>query len=193
MVIPSPDVLRLLERWTEGDRSALDELIPLVYDRLRAVAHQRLRLAGRECSLNTTGLVHEAYLRLAGTSRPSVHSREHFLALASRVMRNLLVDHARRRRAAKRNGTRIDPDMDPFVWIPWIDIDAVTDLDGALHRLDALNERQSRILELRYFGGLTLEDTATALAVSLATVKRELRSALAWLASELNGEPVIDR
>jgi len=190
MIDAAPSQLTgLLQRWVEGDRAALDRILPIVYERLHQIAHQRLRSAPSGASLNTTALVHEAYLKLVDAPRVSVRDRSHFLALASRVMRNLLVDHARARKAAKRGGDRTAVEVEHAPWLPEEKAEVVTELDGALRRLEALDERQSRILELRYFGGLSLEETAGALGVSLATVKRELRSARAWLALELRGEP----
>lgn len=184
----SSDVSRLLQRWGEGDREALDQILPILYDRLRQIARQRLRSAPGDASLNTTGLVHEAYVKLVDAPRATVRDRSQFLALASRVMRNLLVDHARARTAAKRGGGWKPVQMEPG-WLPDEKAEAVAELDRALIRLEALDARQSRLLELRYFGGLSLEETAEALEISLATVKRELRSARAWLAIELSGEP----
>jgi RNA polymerase sigma factor (TIGR02999 family) len=181
------EISGLVRRWSAGDPQALDQLIPMVYDRLRQLAHQRLRAEWGECSLDTTGLVHEAYLRLVDSPNPSLRDRSQFLALISRLMRNLLIDHARARKAAKRGGGAPSPDLDPLQRIPQSDLDAFSDLDEALKRLEAMDERQSRILEQRYFGGLSLEETASALDVSLATVKRDLRSARAWLARELRG------
>jgi RNA polymerase sigma-70 factor (ECF subfamily) len=181
------DVTSLLHRWGEGDAEALDQLIPIMYKRLRQLAHQRLR-AEPDGSLNTTALVHEAYLKLVDSPRVDVRDQGHFLGLASRVMRHLLVDHARARRAAKRG---LDPRrvaMDDADWISDDAALAVTELDDALKRLESIDERRTRILEQRYFGGLTLEETAGVLGVSLATVKRELRSARAWLALELQQE-----
>jgi RNA polymerase sigma factor (TIGR02999 family) len=179
------EITGLLKRWGAGDAQALDQLMPIVYDRLRHLAHARLRAEGRACSLDTTALVHEAYLKLVDSPNPSPRDRGHFLGLASRIMRHLLVDHARARNAAKRGGGLATPELDPLMWLPQSDLDAVSDLDEALQRLEAMDARQCRILEQRYFGGLSLEETASALNVSLATVKRELRSARAWLALEL--------
>ncbi len=174
----------LLRRWENGDAGALDDLMPLMYERLRQLARQRLR-SEPDASLNTTSLVHETYLKLVGAPGVRVQDRGHFLGLASRVMRHLLVDHARTRRAAKR-GLGITPvTLDEATWLPDDAIGPVIELDEALQRLAAIDERRSRILEQRYFGGLSLEETAAALDVSLATVKRELRAARAWLAVEL--------
>jgi RNA polymerase sigma factor (TIGR02999 family) len=151
---------------------------------MRQLAHQRLR-SEPDGSLNTTALVHEAYLKLVDTPRVSVRDRGHFLGLASRVMRHLLVDHARARNAAKRGSGVAPLPLDDAAWLDDEAAETVSELDEALRRLEALDERRTRILEQRYFGGLTLEETAEALGVSLATVKRELRSARAWLALEL--------
>ena len=181
----------LLRRWAEGDASAFDQLVPIVYDRLRQLARQRLRSDPR-ATLDTTGLVPEVYLRLADGPHLTLRDRGHFLALASRAMRNLLADHARARGAAKRGGGVVALSLvDEVAWMSENDLNAVTALDEALSRLEALDLRQSRIVEQRYFGGLSLEETALALGVSLATVKRELRSARAWLAAELVGERVV--
>jgi RNA polymerase sigma factor (TIGR02999 family) len=187
----SSEVTSLLKRWSAGDAQARDQLIPLVYDRLRRLAHDRLRHApGGEYSLNTTALVHETYIRLVDAPRVDLPDRAHFLALAAQVMRNLLINHAHARRAAKRGGGVVPVELDEALWLSDEDVDSVVELDEALNRLKALNPRQSQLLEHRYFGGLSLEETAAVLGVSLATVKRELRSARAWLALELRGEPL---
>lgn len=185
---PPEDITGLLRRWSAGDARALDQLIPVVYDHLCRLAHRRLRSEPR-CSLDTAGLVHEAYLRLVTGAEPDLRDRSHFLAVASRVMRHVLVDHARARRAARRGGGVAHETLDdPLAWIPDQDLERYSDMDAALARLEEMDPRQSRILEQRYFGGLTLEETAEALGVSVATVKRELRSARAWLATQLGAE-----
>lgn len=192
-VIMSPtssEITGLLRRWSAGDVRARDQLIPLLYDRLRRLAHQRLRRAAGEQTLNTTALVHEAYLCLVDAPRVDLPDRAHFLALASRVMRNLLVDRARARQAAKRGGGTRALDLQDALWMSDEDLDTVNNLHEALTRLAALSPRQSQLLQHRYFGGLSLEESATALGVSLATAKRELRSARAWLALELRDEPL---
>jgi RNA polymerase sigma-70 factor (ECF subfamily) len=181
------DITDLLRRWGEGDAGALDRLLPLMYDRMRQLAHQRLRTEP-DASLNTTALVHEAYLKLVDSPRLTLHDRGHFLGLASRVMRHLLVDHARARRTAKRGLGAAPVPLEDVPWLPEDRVETVAELDEALKRLEAIDERRARILEQRYFGGLTLEETAEALNLSLATVKRELRSARAWLAIELQRE-----
>ncbi len=186
----TPDISGLLHRWGQGDRVAFDALVPLVYDRLREVArHQLHRLPG--ASLNTTGLVHEAWLKLTETEQLTLRDRAHFLAFSSRVMRNLLIDQARARHAAKRNDPNVFGHHDEIIaGFSDTDLDAVSALNDALSRLEQVAPRQSRILEQRFFGGLSLTETAEALDVSLATVKRELRSARAWLAAELGGDSV---
>lgn len=177
----------LLKRWSAGDENARDQLIPLVYERLRELAHQRLRGAPPEDSLNTTGLVHEAFIHLVDAPHLNLPDRAHFLALASEVMRNLLVDRARARMAAKRGGGEAPLELNETLWVAENDLESVTDLDDALSRLESLSPRQALLLQHRYFGGLSLEESATAVGTSLATAKRDLRSARAWLALELRG------
>jgi len=183
----SLEVTGLLKRWSAGDERARDELIPLVYERLRELAHRRLRSAPHEDSLNTTGLVHEAYIRLVDAPRVNLPDHAHFLALASEVMRNLLVDRARARMAAKRGGGQTPLELKETLFIADDDLESVTELDEALSRLQSVSPRQALLLQHRYFGGLSLEEAATAVGTSLATAKRELRSARAWLALELHG------
>lgn len=182
------EVSALLSRWSAGDRGAYDQLIPLVYDRLRQLARRQRRSVRRDESLNTTALVHETYLKLAGASALEWPDRGHFLALASQVMRNLLVDRARARAAAKRGGGRAPLELDESLSISEEDLETVAEVDEALARLEEHSPRQCRILECRYFGGLSLQETASALGISLATVKRELRLARAWLALELGAK-----
>ncbi len=182
------DVTQLLQRWSEGDRDALDQLVPLVYEHLRRVAHQRLRHEDANPSLNTTALVHEVYFKLVDLRRARFRDRAHFLAMASRVMRRLLIDHARARRAARRGGGAGTVELTEALPVSDGQADALTELDDALIRLEQVDGRQSAILEQRFFGGLSLEETAEAVGVSLATVKRELRFARAWLAAELSRE-----
>ena len=190
MAAASSEVTGLLRLWSAGDASARDRLIPLVYDRLRALAHRRLDAAGVENSINTTELVHEAYVRLVGAPRLELPDRAHFLALASEIMRNLLIDRARSRLSEKRGGGVRPLNVYEFEWVSDESLETFADLDEALQRLDKLSSRQSQLLQHRYFGGLTLEESAAAIGVSLATAKRELRSARAWLALELKGEPL---
>jgi RNA polymerase sigma factor (TIGR02999 family) len=170
------------------EKETLDQLVPVVYAQLRTLAHQRLRKAVNERSLNTTGLVHEAYLRLIDAGSAGFKDRDHFLAFASRVMRSVLVDNARKRTAAKRGSGAALGELHEENWVTEVDNDRVTELDEALTRLERLDDRQARMVEQRYFGGLSLEEIATTMNVSLATVKRDLRSARAWLGAELNAE-----
>jgi len=179
------DITDLLRRWSAGESHVLDELIPVVYVLLRRLAHHRLRGAAGERSINTTELVHEAYLRFVESSGVSFQNPEHFLAVASRVMRSVLVDRARSRGAVKRGGDIVLAELHEESWIADVDLDRVADLDEALTRLEQLDERQARMIEHRYFGGLALEEIAAVMHLSLATVKRDLRSARAWLAAEL--------
>ena len=180
------DLLRLSGA---GDKQAIDQLMPAVYADLHSVAHQRLKKEIREQSLNTTGLIHEAYLRLVESAAITFDDRDHFLAVASRIMRNVLVDRARARNTAKRGGGAVLADLDEDTWVADVDLDKVTELDEALTRLEQLDERQARMIEQRYFGGLSLDDIARVMHVSLATVKRDLRFARAWLAAELRSTP----
>ena len=184
------EITRLLHRWTAGDARARDELVPLIYDRLRQLARQRLRYTPGDHSLDTTALVHEAYIRLVDVRQVDLPDRASFLALASKVMRNLLVDHARARTAAKRGGGRTPVPLEEALVMSDGQLELISDLDAALERLERLNPRQSALLEQRYFGGLSMEEAAQALGVSVATVKRDLRSARAWLALELRGKPL---
>lgn len=185
MPVEASQVTQLLRRWSHGETEALDLAIPLLYEQLRLLAHQRRRAQAADRSLNTTALVHETYLRLAQPADISLNDRKHFFAIASRVMRNVLVDHARARNAAKRGGGIEPVGLRDDAWITVVDFDAVTMLDEALMRLEAVDARQSSIVEHRYFGGLTVEEIAGVLGLSASTVKRELRSARAWLAAEL--------
>ena len=172
----------------EGRKQNLDQVVPALYSELRLLAHQRLRRAPGERSLNTTGLVHEAYLRLVASAGMAFQNRDHLLAISSTVMRNILVDHARARTASKRGGGVALAELHDETWVSEVDLDRVMELDAALTRLEQLDERRAQMVEQRYFGGLTLEEIAGTMNLSLATVKRDLRSARAWLADELGVE-----
>jgi RNA polymerase sigma factor (TIGR02999 family) len=188
MSASSTEVTTLLQQWSDGDRQSLDRLTALVYERLRRLAHQRLRHEDSDLTLNTTALVHEVYLKLVDLRRVRFRDRAHFLSMASRLMRRLLVDHARSRKAAKCGGGAATLELEEALLISDGQVD-VAALDEALKRLEQVDERQSQVLEHRYFGGLSLEETAEVVGVSLATVKRDLRFARAWLAAELGHEP----
>jgi RNA polymerase sigma factor (TIGR02999 family) len=174
------DVTSLLEAWSGGDASALDRLLPIVYGDLRKVAARRLRAERSSHTLSPTGLVHETYLRLLGQHRSHLHNRMQFFALAAQLMRRVLVDHARRRAARKRGGAGVRVTFDEAIASPAPDADLVA-LDEALTELFALDARQARTVELRFFGGLSVEEVAEALQVSRSTAERDWRLARAWL------------
>jgi len=179
------NVTALLRQWEHGDLDALNRIVPLVYAELRKIARGRLGRERSAQSLTPTVLVHDAYLRLMDVRHARFRDRAHFLAMASRVMRRLLIDRARARRAARRGGGADVVEWDDDLVASDAQADALADLDDALTRLESIDPRQGQIVEQRYFGGLTLEETAEAIGVSLATVKRELRFAHAWLAAAL--------
>ena len=182
---PSVDVTALLRQWEQGDADALNRIVPLVYAELRGIARRRLGRERSAPSLTPTVLVHDAYLKLMDVREARFRDRAHFLAMASRVMRRLLIDRARARRAARRGGGAEVVEWDDDLVASDAHADALADLDEALTRLETIDPRQGQIVEQRYFGGLTLEETAEVIGVSLATVKRELRFAHAWLAAAL--------
>jgi RNA polymerase sigma factor (TIGR02999 family) len=184
-----PDVVALLEAWSRGERDAFDALVPLVYADLRRLARAQLSRERADPVLQTTALVHEAYVKLVDQRRATLKSRDHFLAVAARVMRRILVDRARNRRAAKRgHGAAPVTLTDNAAAAHSVPID-VMDLDRLLERLAALDHRQAQIVELRYFAGLSIEDTAAVIDASPMTVKREWRHARAWLFRELTASP----
>ena len=177
-------VVELLASWKSGDKAALQQLVPLLYAELREVARQHLRQERSGHTLESRALVHEAYLRLVDQGPAFMENRSHFIGIASRLMRQVLVDHARRQRAAKRDGG-FRMELDAALDVPSRqDIDIIA-LDDALNSLAALDERQSQIVEMRFFGGLSIEDTARVIGLSPATVKREWVTARAWLTREL--------
>jgi RNA polymerase sigma-70 factor (ECF subfamily) len=182
------DVTGLLHAWSDGDREAGDRVIALIYGELRRCAAAHLRGEFRHRTLQPTALVHEAYLRLIGQRAPW-QNREQFFSIASETMRRILVDRARAHRMQKRSGqwTRVTL-SEIRRSTPPIDVD-VLDLDTALSELAAFDPRKSRIAELRFFGGLSLEETARVLGVSLATVERDWQAARAWLFKALSGQP----
>jgi len=187
-------VTALLQAWGRGERAALDELLPLVYSELRRQAERAMRAQPAGHTLQATALVHEAYLRLVDRPDPGWESRGHFFGVAARAMRSVLVDHARARKAAKRGlgaaavtlsaaeaagaGTDRAGDSEQ------VDVEA---LDRALTKLATLDERQARVVELRYFGGLSIAEAAEVLGISHATVEREWKTARLWLRRELGG------
>lgn len=183
----SKQVSEILLHWGNGDRKALEELLPLVYNELRRLARYHLRQQRANHTLQTTALVHEAYLRLAQEESLAARSRAHFLGIAAQLMRWILVDYERNRRAAKRGAGATRLTLDPDVAdsrSPASEVDLLA-LDEALSRLAKLDQQQSQIIELRYFGGLSIEDTSEFLGISPATVKRGWASARAWLLREM--------
>jgi RNA polymerase sigma-70 factor (ECF subfamily) len=184
---PSREVSELLLHWGNGDRKALEAILPLVYDELRRLARANLRQQRPNHTLQTTALVHEAYLRLAGEKSPQVQNRAHFLGIAAQLMRWILVDYERNRRAAKRGAGLTRITLDESIASPQRVVDLLA-LDEALDRLAELDAQQSQIIELRYFGGLSVEDASEFLGISPATVKRSWASARAWLLREMRGK-----
>jgi RNA polymerase sigma factor (TIGR02999 family) len=182
--LPSQHVTELLHKWRSGDEAALKALVPLVYNELRAVAHRYLRRERRSHTLQTEALVHEAYLRLLDGQPIPSENRAHFISVAARLMRQILVDYARRHNAEKRGaGHKVEWTVGiEAAWTPRTDVVALDDALTALARRDV---QQSRIVELRFFGGLTIEETAEALDISPATVKRDWKMARAWLSREM--------
>jgi len=178
------EVSALLRSWRGGDRDALDRLIPLVYDELKVIAGRLLRGERPDHTLQATALVHEAYARLGG-AQVDWRDRSHFFAVAAKQMRRILVVHARSRRRAKRGGGAEQVTLEETIAVSAESAAGLLELDEALERLAAVDARKAEILELHYFGGLTYAETAEALAISPATVDRDLRFAKAWLYREL--------
>lgn len=179
-------VTELLVRWRSGDDEALQSLIPLVYDEMRRLAHSYLRRERPDHTLESTALVHEAYVRLTGSALPDWQDRAHFFGIAAHLMRQILVEHARSRNTGKRGGAVLklhidsvnEPSRQP-------DLDIVA-LDDALKDLARIDPQQSRVVELRYFAGLSIEETAEVLGISPSTVKRDWTTARTWLFRELD-------
>jgi RNA polymerase sigma-70 factor (ECF subfamily) len=182
------DITQLLMQWRAGDESALERLTPLVYDELKRLARQCMRRERVGHTLQTTALVNEAYLRMVNSSRVEWHDRAHFFAIAAQLMRRVLVDEARKRNKQKRGGefTRIALD-DPLLTAHQREIDLIA-LDEALERLAEFSPRKSRVVEMRFFGGLSINETGVVLGVSDDIVKREWRTAKLWLLRELSGD-----
>lgn len=182
----------LLRAHGAGDDGAMARLAPLVYDELREIAHRQLLHERQGHTLQTTGLVHEAFVRLVGVNRMQLNDRAHFFALSGKLMRQILTDYAKRRRAAKRGGEASPVELDeardhPVAGLDDRSLEDRVDLDEALTRLAVVSGRQSRVVECRFFAGMSVEETAEALGVSKATVKRDWQVARAWLHRELGG------
>jgi len=182
-------VTRLLAAHAEGDPDAFDALMPIVYRELRTIAHRHLRKERPGHTLDTAGLVHETYMKLVDYDRIQYRSRGHFYGIAAQAMRQILVNWAHRRNAEKRGGGRVAESIDDARPAADPRVTKLLDLDDALHRLAHLHRRQSRVVECRFFAGLTVTETAEALDVSTATVKRDWAAARAWLNRALREEP----
>jgi RNA polymerase sigma-70 factor, ECF subfamily len=181
-------VTELLHAWSDGDKTALDQLVPVVYDELRRQASRYLRREAGGHTLQTTALVNEAYLRLVDQKNIRWQNRAQFFGIAAQLMRRILVDHARAKHRAKRGGRDVRVTLDDAVAIAANqEIDLIA-LDAALDRLAQIDEQQSKIVEMRFFSGLNVEETAEALSISPATVKRDWNVAKAWLYREMTGE-----
>jgi RNA polymerase sigma factor (TIGR02999 family) len=180
------EVTELLRSWRQGDAAALDRLIPLVHDELRRVARSHFRRERPGHTLQATALVHEVYLRLVDIDHMTLTNRTHFFAVAARLMRQILVDHARRKRADKRGGGVTMMSLDEVSPVSQTSIVDVLALDQALDALSSHDRRQCHVVELRFFAGLSIDETAEALGVSAATVEREWAMARAWLYQRLS-------
>ena len=183
---PTHELTQLLNAWSEGDRAALDKLTPLVYEELRRLAHLYMNRERKGHTLQTTALVNEAYLRLFNRENLHWQNRAHFFAIAAQLMRCILVDHARAHASQKRGGKAQQISLDEAAVISRERASEVIALDEALQGLAAIDLQQSRIVELRFFGGLSVDETAEVLSLSPATIKREMRSAKLWLLREVN-------
>jgi RNA polymerase sigma-70 factor, ECF subfamily len=182
----SSEISLLLDQYRDGQAEAFGKLMALVYDDLRRLAAWQLQTERPEHTLQPTALVHEAYLKLAGQNPIDWRNKAHFFALAARIMRHILVDHARGKQRDKRGGARINVTLDEALELKSPNAPGLVELDEALNALASQDPRKSRIVELRYFGGLSIEETAGLLGVSPATVRREWTLAKAWLRHELS-------
>jgi len=186
MTPASQEVSQLLRAWSNGDQDALDKLMPLVYDELRRMAKRHMDRQGPGHTLQTTALIHEAFLRLVDQKEAHWQNRAHFFAVAARAMRHILVDYARARHAAKRGGAAIVVSLDEAAVASDERVAEMVALDDALESLAAVDRRKCQVVELRYFGGLSVEETAEVLKVSPETVARDWRLARTWLLRELS-------
>ncbi|MFP5263909.1 MAG: sigma-70 family RNA polymerase sigma factor [Blastocatellia bacterium] len=182
------DVTRLLQDWRNGDKEALERLTPLVYDELRRLANHYLRGERRGHTLQGTALVHEAYMKMVGYNDLEWQNRAHFFGVAARIMRQILIDHARRHRTAKRGAGRQDLPLDEAAAFSAERADSLVALDDALETLASLDQLKGRIIELRYFGGLNIEEISEVESISVSTVRRHMRMAEAWLHREISKE-----
>jgi len=188
MTQPSHQVTKLLKDWSDGDQSVPDQLIPLVYEELRRLAHQYMRRERPGHTLQTSALVNEAYVRLVDQNNIQWESRAHFFGIAALLMRRILVDQARQRNQFKRGGGTIRVSLSEATSVAYKQSASVVALDDALKRLEEIDPRKSRIVELRFFGGMSIEETAAALRVSPGTVMREWTFIRAWLRKEMGAD-----
>ena len=188
MTLPSPDgVTQLLLDWSNGDKAALDKLMPLVYEELRRVAHHYMRQERPGHTLQTTAIVNEAYIHLINQREVQWQNRTHFFGIASLIMRRILTGYARSRQCAKRGGSAQQVALEEAMLVSEERVAEMVALDDALNSLALIDERKSQIVEMRFFGGLSIEETATVLGVSPTTVKDDLNLAKAWLRREIGG------
>ena len=191
---PAADVTQLLSKWSGGDQAALDQLLPLVYGELRRLAGSYLRRERSNHTLQSTALVHEAFMRMVNQHDVQWKNRAHFFAIAAQMIRRILVDYARSQHAEKRGSGAVKLALDEALATPQAESDLdLLGLNDALDRLAALDERQSRIVELRFFAGLSIEETAEVMHLSPASIKREWQSARAWLFREMTRSAHPDR
>ena len=179
------EVTQLLAAWSKGDQAALEKLAPLVYEELRHLAHRHMQGQRSGHTLQTTALVHEAYVRLAGQEKPSFANRSHFLAVAAKAMRQILVDHAKASQRQKRGAVAGKVELDEAVLVMPQPTREILDLNEALERLARLDSRKARVVELKFFGGLKQDEIAEVLRVSTVTVRRDWVFSRAWLHAEL--------
>ncbi len=182
----SSDLSVLLEEFRNGSETAASQLMSLVYQELRRLAQSYMRSERPDHTLQATALVHEAYLKLCEPDAPSPQNRSHFFALAAQQMRRILVDHARSRNADKRGGHQIRLSLEEIQGLGWEEEDGIVALDEALSRLEKVDSRASRVVELRFFGGLTEEETSHVLGIGVSTLKRDWEFAKAWLLDQLS-------
>ncbi|MDQ6760890.1 MAG: ECF-type sigma factor [Acidobacteriota bacterium] len=183
-------ITELLKSWQAGDRSGLDRSMPLVMNHLRIIARRQLRSQGSSHTLETSGLINEAYLKMAQAAAPAVCNREHFIALCARIMRQILVDYARRRRRGKRGDGAVHVALEPKHLISDEQVEQALRIDAALDELEKFDERKCRVFELRFFAGFSVQETATGLGVSENTIIRDWAFSCEWLKSRVDeGSP----
>ena len=185
---PPPQVTSLLHAWSQGDEAALQQLIPIVYEELRRVAKRQMASERPSHTLQTTALIHEVYVRLVDVPGTSIRNRAHFFAMCARLMRNVLVDFARSRQYQKRGGGAVHVALDEALHVTAMADPDLVAIDDALARLSAFDRRKGQVVELRFFGGLSVEETAIALDISPETVMRDWKFAKSWLLRELDPE-----